>query len=422
MQTFQFIFDFFISFIENYFIILLLEIYLPAKKRKTLLVSFLITIISTFINNYFYPPVFCFIFLLVLLYIYTFVCLNGSKKYKVMIPFIVFSNVFFIDMFILIVCEIIGLDLSSFMGVIGPVYFIISIFQKMILGIEYVFIKTYYKQKIYISKSIIVLSIFFIFISMLVPEIILTQYLKGVIKSNTLLVGSFIQFITSYIILYKIFMKMNQEHTKYIDQQILLESRKNEEKLLTLIQDKIDEVNRLNHDLNNHKLIISKMIDSQSYQEAKEYTKNVFFTDFYVSTNNQVLNYILNEKLEKAKKLGIDVKCIVEGDFKNTISLVDLSIVIGNLLDNAIEATVKTSNQYIKIKMRQDKNNLMINVINTYDGAIQQINNTFLTSKSNDQNHGYGISNIKLICQKYNGESFITYDDIYFYHSCILEF
>lgn len=341
MQTFQFVFDFFISFIENYFIILLLEIYLPAKKENTLLVSFLITIISTFINNYFYPPIFCFIFLLVLLYIYTFTCLNGSKKYKIMIPFIIFSNVFFIDVSILIVCEIIGLELSSFMGIMGPAYFTISIFQKIILGIEYVFIKIYSKQKIYIAKSIIVLSIFFIFISMLVPEIILTQYLKGIIKSDALLVSSFVQFIMSYIILYKIFMKMNQEHTKYINQQILFESRKSEEKLLTLIQEKIDEVNRLNHDLNNHKLVISKMIDNQAYQQVKEYTQDVFFTDFYVSTNNQVLNYILNDKLKRVKNLGIDVKCVIEGDFENTISLVDLSIVIGNLLDNAIEATIQ---------------------------------------------------------------------------------
>ncbi len=419
MQTFQFVFDFFISFIENYFIILLLEIYLSAKKENALLVSFLITIISTFINNYFYPPIFCFIFLLVLLYIYTFTCLNGSKKYKIMIPFIIFSNVFFIDVSILIVCEIIGLELSSFMGVMGPAYFMISIFQKIILGIEYVFIKIYSKQKIYIAKSIIVLSIFFIFISMLVPEIILTQYLKGIIKSDALLVSSFVQFIMSYIILYKIFMKMNQEHTKYINQQILFESRKSEEKLLTLIQEKIDEVNRLNHDLNNHKLVISKMIDNQACQQVKEYTQDVFFTDFYVSTNNQVLNYILNDKLKRAKNLGIDVKCVIEGDFENTISLVDLSIVIGNLLDNAIEATIQADHRYIKMNIKQDKNNLMITVTNTYNGVVQRINDTFLTSKSNHQKHGYGISSIKLICQKYDGESFITYNDTYFYHKCI---
>ena len=254
---------------------------------------------------------------------------------------------------------------------------------------------------------------------MLVPEIILTQYLKGIIKSDALLVSSFVQFIMSYIILYKIFMKMNQEHTKYINQQILFESRKSEEKLLTLIQEKIDEVNRLNHDLNNHKLVISKMIDNQACQQVKEYTQDVFFTDFYVSTNNQVLNYILNDKLKRAKNLGIDVKCVIEGDFENTISLVDLSIVIGNLLDNAIEATIQADHRYIKMNIKQDKNNLMITVTNTYNGVVQRINDTFLTSKSNHQKHGYGISSIKLICQKYDGESFITYNDTYFYHKCI---
>lgn len=411
--------DFLISFVENYVIILMLRIYLPPKKENNLIVTLIITIISTLINNYFKPPIFCFIFLLILLYIYVFLYLDGNTKEKIVIPFIVFCNVFLIDVSLLIVCTIFGIDVTSFLGVIGVKYFIISSFQKIILIIEYVFLKTYAKQKLYLSKSIIVLSVFFMIISMIIPEIMLTQYMNGIIKSKALLLASFSQFFINYILLYRIFIKINDEHLRFVEQEILVESKKSEEKLLVEIEKKIDEINRLNHDINNHKLVISKMLDNNVNQEAKMYVDDLFPTSSYVSTDNRVLNYLLNDKLKKAEDLGIDVKCLIEGNFKNSIALTDLSIVLGNLLDNAIEATLKTNDRHIKLRMRQDDFNLIINISNTFNGVVYSNNNSFLTSKSDNINHGYGLSNIKLICKKYNGESFITYDDKYFYHSCI---
>lgn len=416
--NFSILFDFLISFIENYVIILILKIYLPSKKENSLAFALLITVISTLINNYFKPPIFCFIFLLIILYIYVFFCLKGSTREKIIIPFIIFCNVFLIDMSLLVVCSIIGIDVTSFLGIIGTKYFAISSFQKIILIIEYIFLKSYARQKLYFCESIMILSVFFMIVSMIVPEIVLTQYMNGIIRSKSLLLVSFSQFFINYILLYKIFIKINDEHLKFVEKEILIESKKGEEKLLNEIEKKIDEINRLSHDINNHKLVISQMINN-SDQEIKKYVDDLFPTDSYVSTNNQVLNYLLNDKLRKAEGLNIDVKCLIEGDFESSIALIDLSIVLGNLLDNAIEATLKTNEKHIKLRMRQDEFNLVINISNTYNGVVYSNNNILLTSKYDDSNHGYGLSNIKQVCKKYNGESFITYDDKYFYHSCI---
>lgn len=231
--NFSTLFDFLISFIENYVIILMLEIYLPSKKENSLAFAIFITIISTLINNYFKPPIFCFIFLLILLYIYVFLYLKGNTREKLIIPFIVFCNVFLIDMSLLIVCTIIGIDVTSFLGMIGLKYFIISSFQKIILIIEYIFLKTYAKQKLYLSKSIIVLSVLFMVISMIIPEIMLTQYMNGIIKSKALLLASFSQFFINYVLLYRIFIKINDEHLRFIEQEILVESKKSEEKTIS---------------------------------------------------------------------------------------------------------------------------------------------------------------------------------------------
>lgn len=190
-------------------------------------------------------------------------------------------------------------------------------------------------------------------------------------------------------------------------------------KLLVEIEKKIDEINRLSHDINNHKLVISQMVENNIDQEAKKYVDNLFPTGSYISTDNRILNYLLNDKLKKAEDLNIDVKCLIEGNFKNSIALTDFSIVLGNLLDNAIEATLKVNEKHIKLRIRQNEFNLVINISNTYNGVVYKKNNLLSTTKLDGINHGYGLSNIKQVCKKYNGESFITYDDEYFYHSCI---
>ena len=82
----------------------------------------------------------------------------------------------------------------------------------------------------------------------------------------------------------------------------------------------------------------------------------------------------------------------------------DLTVLLGNLLDNAIEALRKDDKKSLSIKIRYIKGILYISMYNSFDGVINKGGNRFLSLKEDKENHGIGLTNIDSIVNKYNGE------------------
>lgn len=83
----------------------------------------------------------------------------------------------------------------------------------------------------------------------------------------------------------------------------------------------------------------------------------------------------------------------------------DMCLILGNLLENAVEATQKVEGRrYIKIKMKYDKNNLLIFMVNSYNGQLIKIDDKRLKSTKTDvRNHGIGLSSVNRAAAKYHG-------------------
>ena len=85
--------DLLISFIENYLIILLIDLFFSKKKNMSFITAIIFTVISQIVNYLFYPPIYSSLILLLLLYIYTFCLLDGPLNYKLFAPLLVFANI-----------------------------------------------------------------------------------------------------------------------------------------------------------------------------------------------------------------------------------------------------------------------------------------------------------------------------------------
>ncbi len=177
------------------------------------------------------------------------------------------------------------------------------------------------------------------------------------------------------------------------------------------------EARQKNHDFRYHIITISEYINNNRIDDAYDYTINLLENDGStlneVRTGNLILDGIINAQYLKMKQAHIEFEldCIVSSNlpFKN----IDLSTLFGNILENAMEATLKDTveQKFIQLYIKYNKPYLVIICINSYDGTINtDIENGLQTTKDNKQYHGFGVPAIKTICDSYNGQVKFEYD------------
>lgn len=165
------------------------------------------------------------------------------------------------------------------------------------------------------------------------------------------------------------------------------------------------------HDVNNHVACLKNLADNDKNDEIKKYLGNIKDSlgklEFKIKTGNSIADAVINEKANVAEMKKIDFECEFILPRQINIEPIDLSIILNNILDNAIEACARIENKNIvkKISMKSfiTDSYLIIEISNSNIGKIKYIDNTIISSKINKINHGIGVSNIKSVVSKYGG-------------------
>jgi len=162
-----------------------------------------------------------------------------------------------------------------------------------------------------------------------------------------------------------------------------------------------ESIRALWHDINKYILAINAE-PSASLAELQYQLDEIKST---IDTNNKIINGILNEYMYKAKEL--DTVLELEISVPDTLPMLatELYIVLGNSLDNALEAItyVTPSDRYIKMKLKYQNNILFYELTNPYINGVSRTNLKKI--------HGYGIKNIQKIADKYTGAVIIQKTD-----------
>ena len=161
------------------------------------------------------------------------------------------------------------------------------------------------------------------------------------------------------------------------------------------------------HDYHNH--IQTLLALSGDEEKAKEYLRklneDLTQVDKVLKTGNVMVDAILNSKLSliKSKGIAVSAKAVVPPEL--TVSEIDLCVIIGNLLDNAMEACLRQpegEERFIRVFLGILKNQLYLSVSNSVGGEIRKSGKTYLSSK-NSETHGFGLMRVDRIAAKYNG-------------------
>lgn len=161
------------------------------------------------------------------------------------------------------------------------------------------------------------------------------------------------------------------------------------------------------HDYHNH--IQTLLALSGDEEKTREYlyklNDDLTTVDSVIKTGNVMIDAILNSKLSliKSKGITVDAKAVVPE--KLSISEIDLCVIIGNLLDNAIEACMKQpedANRFIRVFIGLLKGQLYLSVSNSVGGAVKKQGRSYLSTKGS-AGHGFGLVRVDRIAARYGG-------------------
>lgn len=183
-----------------------------------------------------------------------------------------------------------------------------------------------------------------------------------------------------------------------------------------ILQNNEDGLRMFRHDLKNKMLVLYELLEKNETNQAKEYlkklTEKIEKTQNYSQSGNIVIDSVVNYKLSLAEKQGCNITVEISLPSKLMIEDDDLVIVLGNLLDNAIEATKKlATNKYIHLKIKYDRECLIVKIENSFDNQVIIKKGSLQTTKENQSLHGIGLRSVQKIINQYNGELNIKYKE-----------
>lgn len=187
-----------------------------------------------------------------------------------------------------------------------------------------------------------------------------------------------------------------------------------------------DKINALRHDLKHHINIIAALIKEKQFQDVNLYIKRMETaleeTAYHRYSANHVIDSILNYMLSDAqtdfKNLSIDIQLPSELG----IDYFDISIILGNLLANAVHASLNSKEKYLRLQMKLEKGILFISVENSFEHELRIQNGNYISTKTThgSEKHGIGLSNVKNVTEKYNGKVTISHKNHIFTVNVIL--
>lgn len=172
------------------------------------------------------------------------------------------------------------------------------------------------------------------------------------------------------------------------------------------MQNVMEQIRGERHDFYKHLSSLRQMLIQEQYPGAKKYVDELFAERNAVSakiiadTGNYTLDSILNYEYERARTYDIEIEYDCEIPKELELSPKDMSIILMNLLDNAIEAVRKEDEKKITCKIMYRKPQLLIRVTNPCTGETGTLGKT---TKKNAVEHGYGLKNVEKVTDQYLG-------------------
>ncbi len=202
---------------------------------------------------------------------------------------------------------------------------------------------------------------------------------------------------------------VDNDHLREKETQMLIKQKQFE-----ILQERIDEARTAKHDMRQHLHMISAYLEDEKYDELKTYINRfrktipenitISYCDHYGI--NALLQYFAGLAREHAMAFSVKMELPANINIPDDV----LAVLIGNLLENAIEACAKEARPVIRIRGQMQGNAVFFKVVNTFTGkAKKSPDGLYLSTKH--EGRGIGLRSVRGIVNDYKGILKITQSD-----------
>ena len=394
-----------VGIFDIYIIVRLLNAIFKGKlyDKRFLYFVILLDIIVVIMLGYYAPPVYINIIMnLLIIFLFTCCYKNGIwKKINVTLGIIILTAISE-----LLIALIIGIDNLSLMSEASNRESIAFFLSRIVMWIFTLIIqKVIVRDNLYkLSAKIMILEITLLFT--IICELLffsVDEPQSAVMESAVLLASE----ITVYLMIYLQDCLCELYTSKEIANLVERE-KEYYKKEAAIIQQKQEIEKQFRHDWKNRLQVLSDIAENENVLELKKYLREIEDKakahEIYSNTGNLIFDSIINSKLTDATKNGIDVSANITLPAKLEINEDDIVVILGNLLDNAIEACQKVSTgRYIKLRISYEEGCIILNIKNSFDKIINKFDGEYITRTEDKSLHGLGIKSVRNAVEKYDG-------------------
>lgn len=208
------------------------------------------------------------------------------------------------------------------------------------------------------------------------------------------------------VIIYFFMFKIKQDSNTKLDYELLKMQYDNINRTETNMKALFDTVYSMKHDLDRHLFAIKEMADKNNCSDISSYITDIIDSNTgsvqkIVLTDNDIFNAVINTKLELCRQKNIAASISIDNDAVACIKNKYISVLFGNIFDNAIEAAEKAEPKVINFTVKLKRDYISIYIENSYSSEFSDT--TLQTTKKNKCEHGFGIKNVRRIVEENNG-------------------
>lgn len=224
---------------------------------------------------------------------------------------------------------------------------------------------------------------------------------------------SFASVLIAVVTYQKIKEKQREENVNLL----LTEQIENTKQHISEVEKLYGNIRALKHDMGNHIAVLENLFAKNEREEFEKYLTELKATYCVsvegIKTGNPVTDVILTQKQKEAEESGIAFDCKFVYPVDSNINAFDISVILNNAIENAFEGVNGCKDPYVSVLAYRKKNAYMLEVRNCISKGVEIDKETGLpeTTKKDRGSHGFGLTNIRRVAQKYYGDIDISQNE-----------